>query len=705
MPDYSVPAPDDNTKGYAVPAPDDVDHPGYPDWYLKSSDLRKTGYNVTPPEPADPDAEILARRLGMKPDAIARLKTSQNYEPGMFSTGEKLFREGEPLGSALGSPPGRFVAGIADNPIGIAQAVQHMPWWSTPTGAALRLKAKLAGKGDWQSDKDLMDAVIALKAQYINENTDVPMDVPVVGDLPTVAGRSLFPFPAGKAVQGARTLGQVILGGAKAAAKQGAWAGAFTPVESGPDGDFASQKALQVAGGAGAGAVLGGTVTTGTTLAGRTRTPAPEVGNVRPEVFAGDIASRRQAAVASDLAELQGLIQKGKRPSDASEILSAYTKSQDDLGAVMQNSAELQRLRERIASDERFAKRDQLAAKAQTRSSETLSALDSVLNDIEAIKLKSPQTKTLASMLSEYRDNLAQDPLSFKSLTKDRAVIGEKIRSLYEGKPLGSEEAALVQRVKSAMDKDIQAGLMGAGPAAVAADVEARSGYRAYQEKWGKKAKVAGEISKEETPDILADKILRGESVDRVKLAKDALGAAGQEALREKVLRGMVDRANTAADGSTTHFQVNNLLTYIRKNRAQLAEVFDGVDATRLQGLEKILETAHEKSLKAGGALSGAIGGFYLGGPPGAAGGAALGAAAGGTGAVRGLKASERISSVIYDLLTTKSGQKMLLESASYKAKSPKMEALLQQLEAEFGKGASYGQRFAPPKPESERTY
>jgi len=176
------------------------------------------------------DDEII-HAFGYSPEKI---KQASGYHPGMFIAS---ITKSDSVGERIGqSPVGPVLKGIRDPIAGLAQAAVHV-------GEKIGLQT-----ADDVALIDLRNKVA--KADY-DQNWLQGKETTVGQDVAELAGSMLVPLPGGKLSAAKKALGPVIRGGVVG----GAVGGASMPVYTN-DGDFFSNKAIQM----GAGAVVGGTL-------------------------------------------------------------------------------------------------------------------------------------------------------------------------------------------------------------------------------------------------------------------------------------------------------------------------------------------------------------------------------------------------------------------------------------------------------------
>lgn len=676
----------------------------YPDWYVRSSDLRAKGYST---DQGNPDISIL-KKYGFRDDEIARLTKDPTYSPGAFQLLDDLFGKGTRGGEAQATKVGRLSQGLTNLAMGGAQI-----------GSRLN-PGRLFGGGQ---QPETTDAIARIKAAQIAANRN-PDDVKILGADPLeVAGQMLVPVPGGGAAKGATLLKALARG-----AVTGAVSGAMQPVndvqydESG-NSDFASQKAkgaaLGAAGGAAGVAVARGAGAAANRLLGRkVSVPAPK----DVTTLGDDLTAKMMKASSDDVAMLTQIAKSGGvRAQAAQELLDEIAATGNDPTRQLQLSAKTKLLTEKLANDEAFAARDKaMQGVKDVPVANTINAINNViaelknnpypgqeaalkeLNEFKANLL--PKTREVQNgLVDEYGNAMTQSvttkpKLDFENLSAARATLKDRLRAIYQGDVTGGGGAknmtsAQYQQIADALSEDLSVAAKKV-PGAAEADEAANSLYRAYKQKWSRNGVNRGMVQSQ-TPDEIMKTFVGGAAKeDRAINAKSALTQTGVESVKSQMLQSAMD----ASGGDPGKF-----MSEMKKLQNATGVFFEGEDLARLEGLKKIMGTssATGKALAAGG---GATVGGMVGGPWGAVAGAVAGPTVG-RAHVLGHVPVEEMSQIVKKLFMTKAGQRVLLDASRYEPRSPEWERAILEGQARLSRsgGIMGGEsRIAPMDAENQ---
>lgn len=644
-----------------------------PDWYVRSSDLRKKGYQAT--KPVDPDEDALVKR-GFTPEEVARVKNAPSYVSGMFSKTDEYLGKGTSGGEELGSPKGRILSGATGALVGAESAAQDLAKFVPQAWLAQKGKNWLLGKARGKSgdDADLAAAVARFHEKLATESVpeDAPLrDVPVVGDVFRGAGSALVPTGAsGKA--------GTLLAKAGRGAVQGLMGGAMAPIDA-PLDQRGDQRMANMAGGT----VVGGSIGAAGSLAGRpfqnkVSTLPPDV---RPQSILKDLEGSLASKLDMDRQELGSIVKMGgTRAQAANRLLEEMTNAGDDVNRLQQVGAKIQKLKESVEFTTGYkALADIAGDDVKITTPKFVAALDKQIESLKRVwgNKEKPEIKELM----EIRNDAANPEggfHSYKDASDNLSVMKEKIRAIYDKSNTGSRKAPEAEAALAALREDLNEGFRTQKPGAKDIQDNLNERYRAYKTKWD--SPVQDELLNTTEWDKLSGKMF-GESADRARNVKASMSPSGQEAAKIRFVRDII-KAGTEQEGQIGEGALNPaaILKEINKRKASGDVLLEGVTLEQLRGLEKVLNVASKRSLQVGGTAAGAVAGGVIGGPIGAVSLGAVGSQVGGSNYVRGLPVTEKLAHGISKLLLTPSGQKMLLRASRLEPKSPGMAKLLEKL-------------------------
>lgn len=166
--------------------------------------------------------------------------------------------------------------------------------------------------------------------------------------------------------------------------------------------------------------------------------------------FAGKTGLKRLKAVAHS---------GGARANTAKELLNDIKNAGDDWNQIIQTSGNVRLFRSKVIADRKFDKVRQLADEAGEFSVQDKSGSISAIKQSikEAVESPIPK-KDISSRLKEIKSYLEQPNLNYSKMMAASSDVRDLIDSAYKGAnaAVGKKGVGLLQRVKEAIDQDLE---------------------------------------------------------------------------------------------------------------------------------------------------------------------------------------------------------------------------------------------------------
>jgi hypothetical protein len=315
------------------------------------------------------------------------------------------------------------------------------------------------------------------------------------------------------------------------------------------------------------------------------------------------------------LAEIKAIADKpGRRQGAAKAMLEEINGLGSEAKDIVQTSAGLSALREKIRMDKLASYRDSMAGTLQNvEAPKTVAAIDQSIKQLQLDQLKPHDAEIKA--LQAFRDKIAPPPVvstvssgtqaldpratqvmqaapiqngqNFQTLSATRSSLGKEISKSYRGGQAvtGDLDATILQPIKNALTDDLSDAAQKSGiPELAAADKLFRREYSRYQGTYKDPAIV--KLIESKDPDKMMEAFSRA-GVDKAQRLFNALDPKGQAA----AARGVVGEAfANAVNKRTGDFIPGNISGGIDDKLEALGVTLKGENKFKLDGLKNVMQ-------------------------------------------------------------------------------------------------------------------
>jgi hypothetical protein len=379
-------------------------------------------------------------------------------------------------------------------------------------------------------------------------------------------------------------------------------------------------------------------------------------------------------------------------------LLQAAQNAGDDWTRIIQTSGNMEAFQRSLKAGQLYDKVDQLASQAgDVPLIRTMQAIKSARAEIQSSAL--PDKSSLA-ILDQLEANLGAKAQgqgakavaagggsaqpqsasmvdrSYSGMRQLRSDLGDLINDYYKGgnSVTGSKGVGILASVRNALEQDMndfaqKSPVPGLRQAWQQADGYYRANVVPYKDRL-----LAGAL-KDAAPDEIFGKFIQAGKGDRAQNFYNALDPKGQAAVRYGMVQNAVDAATNPTNGlDGASFSPARFAQNLERLKDASGVAFKGMDKFQLDGLTNLMRHVERAGQFAENPPTGnRLAPLLMSG--------GVGAAAA-TGHAPELAAGWLSAAGLKQLLTTKTGQRILLAASDMKPGSPAMEKLLQQAKA-----------------------
>lgn len=309
--------------------------------------------------------------------------------------------------------------------------------------------------------------------------------------------------------------------------------------------------------------------------------------------------------------------QGGKRGTAAQNLLAAVENSGDDWKLVLQTSGNMNLFKGKLAADAAYNKFEQKAAAyGDVPLVGTSRALEEAKRELAKSALPDKATRSIVDELSTNLNRQAAQgsegavaqaagaggvtsaPLppqstvdtTFAGLRQLRSSIGNRLSDYYTGKNaiIGKEGAGLLERIKGAIEQDMEDFAKANGPELATAWRDADRIYKTQVAPY--KDRALAQALADSSPEKAARFFLsKGDPFTKGRIFR-ALDPKGQAAVKDGLLQEAMDagtKAERGADGIT--FSPAQFAGWLERNSDAVDTAFKGSDKWALDGLQKVM--------------------------------------------------------------------------------------------------------------------
>lgn len=278
----------------------------------------------------------------------------------------------------------------------------------------------------------------------------------------------------------------------------------------------------------------------------------------------------------------------GKKP--AQDLLRAIAESGDDWNRIIQASGNVNLFRKKLISDKLY---NEVGTRAAGKGWVDLSGTQVALMDAYDTVAKDIKTDpALLRMLAQFKDRM-DDPavdISFEGVRRFRSDLADEIRAFYSGRDAvtGSKGVEVFQRVKNAVDADMEKFIQDSGDSAL------RSAWKRADSFYKKnvipyKNSALAKTLTDAPPDKIFGMYLESGSRDVASKFYKALDPRGQAAVRY----GFVTRAaERAADPKTQLIDPGKYASVLERLAKTREVAFEGAGRHEIDGFAKLMRHA-----------------------------------------------------------------------------------------------------------------
>lgn len=317
----------------------------------------------------------------------------------------------------------------------------------------------------------------------------------------------------------------------------------------------------------------------------------------------------------TNLDQVQKAAKAGRRGAQA--LLNEIDAAGSDWNRIMQTSGNLKVFQGKLAADSAYNKVEALSAKyGEVPLTNTTRALEEAKRELASSGLPDEATLGLVNKLSTNLNRQAAQgsegavaqavgapggvaaalpsqsavDTSFSGMRQLRSTLGNRIDDYYSGKNavVGKEGAALLQRVKDAVEQDMETFAKTNGPELATAWRDADRVYKTQVVPY--KDRALATALKSATPDEIFGQFMKVGRGDRAENFYNTLDPKGQAAVRYGLVQNALEQAiNPGRGDQAAVFSPAKFAGYLEKMGDATGVAFKGQDKWEIDGLAKLM--------------------------------------------------------------------------------------------------------------------
>jgi hypothetical protein len=335
-------------------------------------------------------------------------------------------------------------------------------------------------------------------------------------------------------------------------------------------------------------------------------------------------AELRRQMVAQDFSSLEQVQRvaqgDGPRAKAATNLLEAIEGSGEDWKKIMQTSGNVKLFEGKLAADAAYDAFEQKAAGfGEVPMTNAMRAAEELRREIARNPVLAKGEKEAISIVNDFYEALNQQAsaaaegqaaqaaggetataalppasamdTSFAGLRRMRSTLGNLVSGFYTGSGrqlIGKEGAPMLERLKGAIEKDMEEFATANGPELADAWRHADRIYKRQVAPYKDRALAAALA--DESPEKAARFFTsKGDPVTKAKIFK-ALDPKGQAAVRSGLLGEALDAATNPERGvEGVPFSPAKFASYLERAKDSVVVAFPGLDGVALKGLERVM--------------------------------------------------------------------------------------------------------------------
>lgn len=278
-----------------------------------------------------------------------------------------------------------------------------------------------------------------------------------------------------------------------------------------------------------------------------------------------------------------------KRSGRAKEILEEIENSGDDWNKIIQTSGNVSLLNKKLKADSLSEKVTNLAREfGDVPERHTTATVKNALQELTSSRIPDKGTVKILQEINEA----IKKPQDYSGLLKFRSSINNILQDYYKGQNalIGSEGAVYIQRVKNAIEKDLDIFARSKSPELKKAHKEFMSYYK--NELVPYKDRQLANALKNADADTVYDAFIKrnimseGKGHHRAKRFYQSLDPKGREAVKTGVIQHAVEKAINVEKNS---FSPAIFASELRRNQPAKTKFFNEKELKDLEGFSKLM--------------------------------------------------------------------------------------------------------------------
>lgn len=411
---------------------------------------------------------------------------------------------------------------------------------------------------------------------------------------------------------------------------------------------------------------------------------------------AGDLRREMLAQDFSSLAQVQSAAQgNGPRAKAAANLLTAIEGAGEDWKKILQTSGNVKLFEGKLAADAAYDAFERKAADfGEVPMVNAMRAAEELRREIARNPLLAKGEKEAIGIVNEFYEAMNKQAVpvaeaqgaqavggevstaalppqslmdtSFGGLRRMRSTLGNLVSGFHTGSGrqlIGKEGAPLLERLKGAIEQDMEAFAQANGPELADAWRHADRIYKKQVVPY--KDPALARALADESPEKAARFFLStGDPTTKAKVFK-ALDPKGQSAVRSGLLSEALDAATNPERGvEGVPFSPAKFATYLEKHKASIETAFQGLDGVTLKGLERVMRHVDRAGTVGANPMTGQV----------------LEETLMGMQSIRQQALGRLEKQTLLKYYTTPAGKRALLQASEIEPGSPEMQTLVKRM-------------------------